>query len=48
MKEALRGRANDVYVTDRAMIPAVRDFVVSADLAKRRIVVRQVQGLVQE
>ncbi len=26
----------------------VKDFVVSADLAKRRIVVRQVQGLVQE
>lgn len=48
VKEVLRGVANDVYVTDRAMIPAVKEFVVDVDLEKKAIIVRRVEGLVQE
>ncbi len=48
VKEVLTGSANDVYVTDRAMIPAVREFVENIDLEKRRIIVKPVEGLVQE
>lgn len=45
VREVLRGKANDVWVTPGAMIPAVRDFVVSVDLEQRRIVVRDIEGL---
>lgn len=48
IKEVLRSPAHDVYVTERAMIPAVKEFVVSIDLDKREMVVRPVEGLVQE
>lgn len=48
IKEVIRSPANDVYVTDRAMIPAVKEFVVSIDLQEKRMVVRPVEGLVQE
>ena len=47
VREVLHSPANDVYITDRAMIPAVREFVVSIDLREKRIVVRPVEGLVQ-
>lgn len=48
VKEVLTGRANDVYVTDRALVPAVKEFVKSIDLQKRQIVVEPIEGLVQE
>ena len=48
VKEVLRSPAHDVYVTERAMIPAVKEFVVSIDLHEKKIVVRLVEGLVQE
>ena len=46
--EVLTGPAQDVYVTERAMIPAVKEFVVSIDLQKKQIVVNPIEGLVQE
>ena len=48
IKEVLEAPANDVYITDRAMIPAVKEFVLSIDLDKKKMVVKQVEGLVQE
>jgi len=48
VKEVLTGPAQDVYVTERAMIPAVKEFVVSIDLQKKQIVVNPIEGLVQE
>lgn len=48
IKEVLRSLANDVYVTDRAMIPAVREFVVDVDVPNKRMVVNPVEGLVQD
>jgi len=46
--DVLTGPAQDVYVTERAMIPAVKEFVVSIDLQKKQIVVNPIEGLVQE
>lgn len=43
--EVLRSPANDVYVTEKAMIPAVREFVERIDLPARKIIVRPVKGL---
>ena len=48
VKEILRSPAHDVYVTDRAMIPAVKEFVLSIDLDAGKMVVRSVEGLIQE
>lgn len=48
IREVLRSPANDVYVTDRAMIPAVKEFIVKIDIPGGKIVVRPVEGLVQE
>jgi len=48
VNQVLTGPANDVYVTDRAMIPAVKEFVKSVDLQKRQITVEPIEGLVQE
>lgn len=48
VKEVLTGPAQDVYVTERAMIPAVKEFVVSVDLQKKQIIVSPIEGLVQE
>jgi 16S rRNA processing protein RimM len=45
ISEVLRGRANDVWVTESALIPAVKEVVVEVDLEKRRVVVRDVEGL---
>lgn len=47
VREVLRSPANDVYVTDTAMIPAVKEFVVSLDIAEKKMVVNRVEGLVQ-
>jgi len=46
--EVLQSPANDVYITDRAMIPAVKEFVVSIDLDRKQMVVKPVAGLEQE
>jgi 16S rRNA processing protein RimM len=46
--EVLRSPANDVYVTERAMIPAVKEFVVSLDIKEKKMVVKPVEGLVQD
>lgn len=48
VKEILRSPAHDVYVTERAMIPAVKEYVISVDLDSKKMVVRAVEGLVQE
>jgi len=46
LTEVLDTPANDVYVTDKgALIPAVSEFVVSVDNVARRIIVRDVPGL---
>jgi len=37
--EVIRTPANDVYVTERVMVPAVRDVVRQVDLANERILV---------
>jgi 16S rRNA processing protein RimM len=43
--EIIETPANDVYVTPRALIPAVPDFVVSTDWDARVVTVRDVPGL---
>lgn len=43
--EILESPANDLYVTNLAMIPAVKEFVLKIDLQKRKIVVRAMEGL---
>jgi 16S rRNA processing protein RimM len=48
IREILRSPAHDVYVTERAAVPAVREFVISIDLRDRKMVVRPVEGLIQE
>ena len=48
VNEVLRSPANDVYVTDRAMIPAVKEFVVCLDIKEKKMVVKPVEGLVQD
>lgn len=48
IREVIRAPANDVYVTERAMIPAVKEFVLNVDLDNRRMVVRPIPGMVEE
>jgi len=48
VREIVRSPANDVYVTERAMIPAVKEFVVSIDLREKKMVVRPIEGMVRE
>lgn len=43
--EVLHNPANDLWVTERALVPAIRDVVVEVDLDARRIVVRDLPGL---
>lgn len=43
--EVLELPANDVYVTSRGMIPAVKQFVREVNLEQRRVVVQPVPGL---
>lgn len=43
--EVLETPNNDVYVTNKAMIPAHPDFVVSRDMQAKLIVVRDIPGL---
>jgi 16S rRNA processing protein RimM len=46
--EVIRSPAHDVYVTERAMIPAVKEFIESIDLEAGRVTVRPIPGLIQE
>jgi 16S rRNA processing protein RimM len=47
--EVLANPANDVYQTDLgAMVPAVKEFVVKIDLRGKRIVVRDIAGLMPD
>lgn len=46
--EVLHNPGNDVWVTDRALIPAVREVVLRVEVGERRIVVREVPGLEAE
>jgi 16S rRNA processing protein RimM len=49
LSDVLTTPAHDVYVTDAgAMIPAAGDFVVSVSLDDRRIIVRDVPGLLDD
>ncbi|MCC6485342.1 MAG: 16S rRNA processing protein RimM [Armatimonadetes bacterium] len=43
--EVIRGPANDVWVTPKAMIPVVDEFVLSVDVPGDRVVVRFVEGM---
>jgi 16S rRNA processing protein RimM len=45
--EIIRSPANDVYATDRAMIPAVREFVEKIDLQDKKMIVRHMEGLLR-
>jgi len=45
IKEVLRSPANDVYVTDLAMIPALKSIIISIDIQEKKMVVRPVEGL---
>ena len=46
--EVLANPANDLWITDRGMIPAVREVVVAVDLDARRVTIREVPGLLEE
>lgn len=46
--DVLQGPANDVYVTPRAMIPAVKQFVKEIDLAAGRMVIEPIEGMIEE
>jgi 16S rRNA processing protein RimM len=48
IEEVLETPNHDVYVTDKAMIPAHPDFIVSRDIEAKVIVVRDVPGLLTE
>ena len=52
ISEVIRGPANDVWVAtdgDReTLVPALKDVVVSVDVAGRRIVIRDVPGLTDD
>lgn len=43
--EVLHHAEQDVWVTERAMVPAVRDLVLEVDTGARRIVIRDLPGL---
>jgi 16S rRNA processing protein RimM len=45
--EVLKGAANDVYVTPRAMIPAIKQVVREIDLAAGKMVVEPIPGLLE-
>jgi 16S rRNA processing protein RimM len=52
ISEVVLGEANDVWVARagerETLIPALRDFITSVDLAARRVVVRDIAGLTTE
>ena len=48
IEEILETSAHDVYVTPRAMIPVVPEFILSRDFDKRIITVKRWEGLLPE
>ena len=52
ISEVIHGPANDVWVArdgDReTLVPALRDVVVTVDLADRKVTVREVPGLTDQ
>lgn len=46
--EVILGPANDVYFTDKAMIPALKDIVKKIDLEGGKMIVRYVPGMLKE
>lgn len=46
--EVIRSPANDVYVTERAMIPALKDVVKKVDIEAGEMVVRPIPGMLEE
>jgi 16S rRNA processing protein RimM len=46
--DVLQAAGNDVYVTDQVMIPAVKEFIADIDLDRGKVIVRPIEGLVQE
>lgn len=48
ISEVIRTPANDVYVTPRAMIPAVKEIVREIDLERRAMIVEAIPGLTEE
>jgi len=48
ISEVLRNPANDLWVTERGMIPAVKEVVLEVDLEARRVVIRDIPGLLEE
>jgi ribosomal 30S subunit maturation factor RimM len=50
--EVILGEANDVWVarsgTGETLIPVLKDLLVSVDTAAKRIVIREVPGLLSE
>ncbi len=47
VREVLRTGANDVYETERALIPAIEDVVREIDLERGEIVVADIEGLLK-
>ncbi|HAH88260.1 MAG: ribosome maturation factor RimM [Armatimonadota bacterium] len=47
INQIIHAPANDVYVTEQAMIPAVKEFVQNIDIKKKKMVVRYVEGMEQ-
>jgi 16S rRNA processing protein RimM len=45
--DVLHAKEHDVYVTPRGLIPAVKEFVRDVDLAKHRVVISPVEGLLE-
>lgn len=43
--DVLQTPANDVYVTERGMIPAVKEYIKEVDVQQRRVVVAAIEGL---
>jgi 16S rRNA processing protein RimM len=48
IQDILRSNANDVYVTECAMIPAVHDIVKKVDVENHRMTVEPIEGLLTE
>ena len=48
IEEILETSAHDVYVTPRAMIPVVPEFIVKHDFENRVVTVRRWEGLIDE
>lgn len=46
--DVLQGAGNDVYVTPRAMIPAVKEFVREINLAERKMVIEPIDGMISD